>query len=36
VEQWDQLRDEIGDAIGGDLRNRWLTVEFTADPEWAD
>jgi predicted Co/Zn/Cd cation transporter (cation efflux family) len=35
VEEWDRLRDEIGDAIGGDTANRWLTVEFTADPEWA-
>ena len=36
VEQWDRLRDEVGEAIGGDLRNRWLTVEFSADPEWAE
>jgi predicted Co/Zn/Cd cation transporter (cation efflux family) len=36
VEEWDQLRDLIGEAIGGDPVNRWLTIEFTADPEWAD
>ena len=36
VEDWDRLRDEIGDAIGGDTPDRWLTIVFTADPEWAD
>ena len=36
VEEWDRLRDEIGDAIGGDTPDRWLTIVFTADPEWAD
>lgn len=36
VEQWDLLRDEIGEAIGGDTPDRWLTIVFTADPEWAD
>lgn len=36
VEEWDGLRDEIGDAIGGDTPDRWLTIVFTADPEWAD
>jgi predicted Co/Zn/Cd cation transporter (cation efflux family) len=35
VEQWDLLRDEISEAIGHDTPNRWLTIEFTADPEWA-
>ena len=36
VEEWDRLREAIGEAIGGDPVNRWLTIEFTADPEWAD
>ncbi len=36
VEEWDLLRDEIGEAIGGDTPDRWLTIVFTADPEWAD
>ncbi|WP_024888791.1 cation diffusion facilitator family transporter [Luteimonas huabeiensis] len=36
VEYWDRLRDEIGDLIGGDTPDRWLTIVFTADPEWAD
>jgi predicted Co/Zn/Cd cation transporter (cation efflux family) len=35
VEDWDRLRDGIGEAIGGDPVNRWLTIEFTADPDWA-
>ncbi len=36
MEEWDRLRDEISDAIGGDTPDRWLTIVFTADPEWAD
>jgi len=36
VEEWDALRDEIGDAIGDESANRWLTIAFTADSEWAD
>lgn len=36
VEEWDRLRDEIGEAIGSDTPDRWLTIVFTADPEWAD
>ncbi|TKS55118.1 cation transporter [Luteimonas yindakuii] len=36
VEEWDLLRDEIGEAIGADTPDRWLTIVFTADPEWAD
>lgn len=36
LEHWDRLRDEIGAAIGGTERHRWLTVLFTADPEWAE
>ena len=33
---WDSLRDEIGDALGADSPDRWLTVVFTGDPEWAE
>lgn len=36
IEEWDRLRDAIGDQIGGDIDNRWLTIAFTADPEWAE
>ena len=36
VEEWDRLRDEISEAIGGDTPDRWLTIVFTADPEWAE
>lgn len=33
---WDRLRDEIGVALGGDSPDRWLTIVFTGDPEWAE
>ncbi|MBS7813775.1 cation diffusion facilitator family transporter [Roseococcus pinisoli] len=36
IEEWDSLRDEIGEAIGGEGPDRWLTVVFTGDPEWAE
>lgn len=36
IEDWDALRDEIGAAIGGEGPDRWLTIAFTADPEWAE
>lgn len=36
IEEWDALRCEVGDAIGGEGPDRWLTVVFTADPEWAE
>lgn len=36
IEDWDELRDEIGEAIGAEDPNRWLTITFTADPEWAE
>lgn len=35
IAHWDALRDEIGTAIGDDTPDRWLTVVFTGDPEWA-
>ena len=36
VEEWDGLRERISEALGGDEANRWLTIEFTADPDWAN
>lgn len=33
---FDRVREEIAGAIGGDPRDRWLTVAFTADPKWTD
>lgn len=36
LEEWDKTRDEIGAAIGGDGPDRWLTIVFTSDPEWAE
>jgi cation diffusion facilitator family transporter len=30
----DAIRREIGDAIGGEGRQRWLTIDFTADSRW--
>lgn len=36
LEDWDRLRDEIGAAIGDESPDRWLTIAFTTDPEWAD
>ena len=32
---WDAIRDEIGDALGGEGTDRWLTIVFTTDEEWA-
>ncbi|CAI2933942.1 cation diffusion facilitator family transporter [Aminobacter niigataensis] len=36
IEEWDRLRDEIGDALGDEGPDRWLTIAFTADKEWAE
>jgi len=30
----DAIRREIGEAIGGEGPQRWLTIDFTADPRW--
>lgn len=35
LEEWDMLRDRIGEALGKDSPDRWLTIVFTTDPEWA-
>lgn len=36
IGEWDALRDEIGAAVGDEGPDRWLTVVFTGDPEWAE
>jgi len=36
VGEWDALREEIGEAIGGEGPDRWLTIVFTGDHEWAE
>ena len=36
LEEWDAIRDEVGDQIGDEGPDRWLTIAFTTDPEWAD
>lgn len=36
LEAWDAVRDEIGALIGRDSPDRWMTIVFTTDPEWAD
>lgn len=36
LEEWDRLRDRIGEAIGDESPDRWLTIAFTTDPTWAD
>ncbi|AWJ90235.1 cation transporter [Azospirillum baldaniorum] len=36
LEAWDKIRDEVGAAIGGEGPDRWLTIVFTSDPEWAE
>ncbi len=36
LEEWDRIRDEIGEAIGDESPDRWLTIAFTTDLEWAE
>lgn len=36
IAEWDALRDEVGEALGPDSTDRWLTIVFTSDPEWAE
>ena len=36
IAQWDALREEVGELIGDEGPDRWLTILFTADPEWAE
>lgn len=35
LEEWDAIRDEVGEMIAGDERDRWLTIAFTTDDAWA-
>lgn len=35
LSHWDALRDTIGDALGEASPDRWLTIVFTTDREWA-
>ncbi|MDI6935270.1 cation transporter [Serratia sp. Se-PFBMAAmG] len=36
IDEWDALREEVADAVGGEGPDRWITVVFTGDPEWAE
>ncbi|MFG1400743.1 cation diffusion facilitator family transporter [Xanthobacter sediminis] len=36
IAEWDAMRDVIGNAIGPDSPDRWLTIIFTSDMEWAE
>ncbi len=36
ISEWDALRDELGILIGDEGPDRWLTIVFTGDPEWAE
>lgn len=35
LEEWDAIRDQVGEALGGEGHDRWLTIMFTTDEEWA-
>jgi predicted Co/Zn/Cd cation transporter (cation efflux family) len=36
LEEWDAMRDRVGQAIGGEGKDRWLTIAFTTDVTWAE
>lgn len=36
LEEWDRIRDEIGREIGDEGPDRWLTIAFTTDVDWAE
>ena len=36
VEDWDRICEEVSESIGGKGHDRWLTIVFTADPNWAE
>ena len=36
IAEWDALRDEVGVLLGDEGPDRWLTIVFTGDPEWAE
>jgi predicted Co/Zn/Cd cation transporter (cation efflux family) len=35
IDQLDRIRQEVGEALGGKGPDRWLTIAFTEDPDWA-
>jgi predicted Co/Zn/Cd cation transporter (cation efflux family) len=35
IGQLDTIRQEVGEALGGKGPDRWLTIAFTEDPDWA-
>jgi predicted Co/Zn/Cd cation transporter (cation efflux family) len=35
IGQLDRIRQEVGEALGGKGPDRWLTIAFTEDPDWA-
>nr|WP_325100959.1 MULTISPECIES: cation transporter [unclassified Pseudomonas] len=35
LQSWDALRNDIADALGEASPNRWLTINFTTDRDWA-
>jgi predicted Co/Zn/Cd cation transporter (cation efflux family) len=35
IGQLDEIRQEVGEALGGKGPDRWLTIAFTEDPAWA-
>ncbi|AGT07511.1 cation diffusion facilitator family transporter [Paracoccus aminophilus] len=36
LEEWDRIRDDIGHEIGDEGPDRWLTIAFTTDLDWAE
>lgn len=36
LEEWDRTRDQIGEELGGEGPDRWLTIAFTTDREWME
>lgn len=35
LEAWDHIRDEVSTAIGDESPDRWLTIVFTTQSQWA-
>ena len=35
IAQLDAIRDEVGEALGGEGPNRWVTICYTEDADWA-
>ncbi|WP_442579350.1 cation diffusion facilitator family transporter [Mesorhizobium sp. ASY16-5R] len=36
IEEWDHIRDEVGQAVGEEGHDRWLTIAFTGNISWAE